>query len=136
MRKTILVSALAIVGLLTLGIAGCRRGDDADLETPEYAKSQISLDGPATARITGGDKIDVEGPATNNDKFQHDVYFKATLTDAEGKTVGTAAGRLEDWPAGHHGLYKLTGTASATSWAKVTVVVSDVTEHVRGRRED
>jgi hypothetical protein len=135
MRYAIIISSIVTLGLLTLGLAGCRQGNDADLETPEYAKSQISLDGPATARITSGNKIEVEGPATNNDKFQHDVYFKAILTDAEGKTVGTATGRLEDWPAGHHGIYKLVGTASATIWAKVTVVVSDVTEHVRGRRE-
>ena len=102
----------------------------------DYAKSTISLDGPGTARITGGNKIEVEGPATNHDKFQHDVYFTATLWDAGGKAVGTATGKLEDWPAGHRGLYKLEGTLKSANWTRVTVVVSNVKEHVKGQVED
>jgi hypothetical protein len=129
-----MVSVL-VVAALGLGPTACR-SNDADLETEEYAKSTISLDGPATARVVSGSRIQVEGPATNHDKFQHDVYFTATLLDAAGKTVGTATGKLEDWPAGHRGVYKLTGTCTAPAWDKVTVVVSNVTEHVRGRSED
>jgi hypothetical protein len=119
-----------------LGLAACRSGGNSDLETMEYAKSMISLDGPATAHITDGNNIEVEGDATNHDKFQHDVFFTATLWDAAGKSVGTATGKLEDWPAGHHGTYQLIGTASSTTWARVSVVVSKVTEHVRGQIED
>jgi len=136
MPKAIRFSVPLVLLALTFSLSGCGRGNDADLETPEYAKSMISLEGQPTARITSGDKIEVEGNATNHDKFQHDVFFKATLTDAEGKVVGTATGKLEDWPAGHRGIYKLIGKATATTWANVSVVVSDVTEHVRGRRED
>jgi len=102
----------------------------------DYAKSTISLDGPATARVTGGYKIEVEGPATNHDKFQHDVYFTATVWDAGGNAVGTATGKLEDWPAGHRGLYRLAGTVKSVNWARVTVVVSNVKEHVKGQSED
>jgi hypothetical protein len=126
---------LGILCALGVNLAGCRAGSDSDLETMEYAKSMISLDGPATAHIVDEDNIVVEGPATNHDKFQHDVFFTATLWDANGKSVGTATGKLEDWPAGHHGIYKLVGTAPATTWARVTVVVSKVTEHVRGHVE-
>jgi hypothetical protein len=57
------------------------------------------------------------------------------LYDAGGKAVGTAAGKLEDWPAGHGGMYQLQGSVTQNSWARVTVVVSNVTEHVRGRPE-
>jgi hypothetical protein len=102
----------------------------SDLETPEYAKSMISLDGQATARSTGGSTIVVEGSGTNHDKYQHDVMLTATLLDAGGKSVGTASGRLEDLPAGHQGQYKLTGTTTSPTWARVDVVVSNVTEHV------
>ncbi len=91
---------------------------------------------PGTAHITDGNNIEVEGSATNHDKFQHDVYFTATLWDADGKAVGTATGKLEDWPAGHHGIYKLVGTSTATAWTRVSVEVSRVTEHVRGAREE
>jgi hypothetical protein len=124
--------------LCTLGLSwiACHQSSDTGLETLDYAKSTISLDGPATARITGGNKIEVEGPATNHDKFQHDVYFTATLWDAGGKAVGTATGKLEDWPAGHRGLYKLEGTLKSANWTRVTVVVSNVKEHVKGQVED
>jgi hypothetical protein len=135
MRCTAWLLTVAVLAAFGLGLAACR-SDDASLETEEYAKSTISLDGPATARVTSGNAIQVEGPATNHDKFQHDVYFTAALLDAAGNTVGTASGKLEDWPAGHRGVYKLTGTCSTQTWARVTVVVSNVTEHVRGRSED
>jgi hypothetical protein len=90
----------------------------------------ISLDGEAKARVTGGNNIVVEGSGTNHDKFQHDVILTATLSDASGKSVGTATGRLEDLPAGKKGDYKLVGTATSPTWAKVSVVISNVTEHV------
>jgi hypothetical protein len=134
MRYATLVLAAAVLCAFGLSQAACGSGDDRNLETLEYAKSKISLDGDAVARITSGNKVDVEGRATNNDTFQHDVYFTATLWDANGKAVGTATGKLEDWPAGHRGLYKLVGTSSST-WTRVSVVVSNVTEHVRGRPE-
>ena len=130
------ITAIAVLCAFSLGLAACRSGGNSDLETMEYAKSMISLDGPATAHITDGNNIEVEGDATNHDKFQHDVFFTATLWDAAGKSVGTATGKLEDWPAGHHGTYQLIGTASSTTWARVSVVVSKVTEHVRGQIED
>ena len=136
MLHAIRTTILGILCILALSQAACRSGSDAELETMEYAKSMISLDGPATAHIVDEEDIVVEGPATNHDKFQHDVFFTATLWDAAGKSVGTANGKLEDWPAGHHGIYKLVGTASAPTWARVTVVVSKVTEHVRGHIED
>ncbi len=132
-RAVIPIGALACV--LAASFWACSSGNDSDIETLEQAKSTISLDGPATARLTGPDTILVEGKATNHDKFQHDVYFKATLWDAAGKAVGTAAGKLEDWPAGHGGMYQLQGSVTQSSWARVAVVVSNVTEHVRGRPE-
>lgn len=135
MRHATRITAIGILCVFSLSLAACHSGSDADLETMEYAKSMISLDGPATARITNGNNIEVEGNATNHDKFQHDVFFTATLWDADGKSVGTATGKLEDWPAGHHGIYKLVGTAASTTWSRVSVVVSKVTEHVRGQRE-
>lgn len=101
-----------------------------ELETLEYAKSMISVDGEPRAHIATGNNVMVEGSATNHDKFQHDVFLTATLFDATGKAVGTATGRLEDLPAGHRDNYRLTGTATATSWARVSVVISNVTEHV------
>lgn len=100
------------------------------LETPDYAKSMISLDGEAKAHVTSGNNIEVEGKGTNHDKFQHDVILSATLLDANGKSVGTATGRLEDLPAGHQDAYKLTGTTTSPTWARVSVVISNVTEHV------
>jgi len=63
------------------------------------------------------------------------VYFKATLWDAGGEAVGTATGKLEDWPAGHAGIYKLVGTSTSGNWTRVSVVVSKVTEHVKGLPE-
>ena len=133
MRYRAVIPASLLVCAVAVSFCACSSGNDADLETLEQAKRTISLDGPATARLTGPDTILVEGKATNHDKFQHDVYFKATLRDAAGKAIGTAAGKLEDWPAGHGGMYQLQGSVTQSSWARVTVVVSNVTEHVRGR---
>ena len=61
------IPILAGMVLCTLGLSwiACHHSSDTGLETLDYAKSTISLDGPATARITGGNKIEVEGPATN-----------------------------------------------------------------------
>ncbi|HUI57101.1 MAG TPA: hypothetical protein VLY04_19130 [Bryobacteraceae bacterium] len=56
--------------------------------------------------------------------------------DANGTAVGTATGKLEDWPAGHHGEYKLIGDTKSSKWARVSVVVSNVKEHVRGQTEE
>ena len=53
--------------------AGCHSASDADSETLEYAKSMISLDSAATAHVIGRDQVEVDGTATNHDKFQHDV---------------------------------------------------------------
>ena len=136
MRHAIGVLGVLILCAFSLNLAACRSGENADLETLEYAKSTISLDGAPTARLTSGDTIGVEGRATNHDKFQHDVFFTATLWDANGKAVGTATGKLEDWPAGHSGIYELVGTSTSRTWTRVSVVVSNVTEHVRGRAED
>ncbi len=133
MRALASVLPLTVLCALGLPFMGCENA--ADLETLEYAMSQISVDGEATARVTSGNRIEVQGRATNHDKFQHDVYFTATLLDKDGKTVGTATGKLEDWPAGHSGVYKLIGTSNSPDWARVRVVVSNVTEHVRGRPE-
>jgi hypothetical protein len=136
MRCPVRILPILILCAFSLSLGACSSGKDADLETLEYAKSMISLDGLATAEITTGNNVEVKGPATNHDKFQHDVYFTATLWDAGGKSVGTATGKLEDWPAGHHGVYELVGTATSTAWARVSVVVSNVKEHVRGQVED
>jgi hypothetical protein len=136
MPRAIPILASMVLCTFGLSLIACHHSSDTELETLDYAKSTIGLDGPATARITGGNQIEVEGPATNHDKFQHDVYFTATLWDAGGDAVGTATGKLEDWPAGHRGLYKLAGTAKSAEWARVTVVVSNVKEHVRGQAED
>ena len=102
----------------------------SDLETLDYAKSMISLDGTPKAHVTSGNNIEVDGSGTNHDKFQHDVMLTATLLDANGKSVGTATGRLEDLPAGKKDNYKLTGTTTSPTWAQVSVVISNVTEHV------
>jgi len=126
-------AALCAVGATSVG---CRSASDSDLETLEYAKSTISLDSAATARVISPNQVEVDGTATNHDKFQHDVYFTATLWDASGKAVGTATGKLEDWPAGHHGVYKLIGQTPSTNWTRVSVAVSNVKEHVRGQTED
>jgi hypothetical protein len=107
------------------------RAEAPELETLEYAKSMISLDGETEAHITTGNNVAVDGSATNHDKFQHDVFLTATLWDANGKSVGTATGRLEDLPAGQHGKYRLVGTVTSHTWARVSVVVSNVTEHVQ-----
>jgi hypothetical protein len=112
-------------------IATLVQASDPDLETLDYAKSMISLDGAAKAHVTSGNNIVVEGSATSHDKFQHDVFLTATLWDANDKSVGTASGRLEDLPAGHQGNYRLVGTTTSPTWARVSVVVSNVTEHVR-----
>ena len=136
MRHAKRITIIVILCAFSSCLAACHSSGDADLETMEYAKSTISLDSPAAAHITDGNNIEVEGNATNHDKFQHDVYFTATLWDANGKSVGTATGKLEDWPAGHHGIYKLEGTTSSTTWARVSVEVSKVTEHVRGQVEE
>ena len=136
MRRAIPILAGMVVCTFGLSLIACHHSSDTELETLDYAKSTISLDGPGTARITGGNKIEVEGPATNRDKFQHDVYFMATLWDAGGNAVGTATGKLEDWPAGHRGLYKLAGTLKSANWTRLTVVVSNVKEHVKGQVGD
>ncbi len=102
----------------------------SNLETLDYAKSMISLDGAAKAHVTSGNNIEVDGSGTNHDKFQHDVILTATLLDASGKSVGTATGRLEDLPAGKKDNYKLVGTTTSPTWAQVSVVISNVTEHV------
>jgi len=112
-------------------IATVVQAQPPELETLEYAKSMISLDGAARARITTGNNVAVDGSATNHDKFQHDVFLTATLWDANGKSVGTATGRLEDLPAGHRGDYRLAGTVTSPNWVRVSVTISKVTEHVR-----
>ena len=131
--ECVLTSAVACVGLSSVA---CRSASDANLETLEYAKSTISLDSAPTAYASIGSRVEVEGTATNRDKFQHDVYFTATLWNAGGAAVGTATGKLEDWPAGHHGAYKLIGSVTSPNWTRVSVVVSNVKEHVRGQAED
>jgi len=103
----------------------------AELETLEYAKSQISLDGEPKAHITSGNNVVVEGSGTNHDKFQHDILLTATLFDSAGRAVGTATGRLEDLQGGHSDKYQLTGTVTSTTWTRVSVVISNVTEHVQ-----
>jgi len=112
-------------------IATLVRAEAPELETLEYAKSMISLDGEAEAHITTGNNVAVDGSATNHDKFQHDVILTATLLDANGKSLGMATGRLEDLPVGQRGNYRLVGTVTAQTWARVSVVVSNVTEYVR-----
>ena len=136
MRFLTLLFAAAVVCALAVSLTACHSAKDTSQETLEYAKSMISLDGPATAHSIGSGQVEVAGPATNRDKFQHDVYFTATLLDAAGNTVGTATGKLEDWPAGHHGIYKLTGKVTSANWSQITVVVSNVKEHVLGQAED
>jgi hypothetical protein len=118
-----------------LSSVACHSASDADLETLEYAKSMISLDSAPMAHLTDGNRVEVDGTATNHDKFQHDVYFTATLWDSKGTAVGTATGKLEDWPAGHRGAYKLIGSTTSANWTRVSVVVSNVREHVRGQTE-
>jgi hypothetical protein len=101
------------------------------LETPEYAKSMISLEGEPQAHLIQGNNVAVDGSATNKDKYQHDVILTATLWDAKGNSLGTATGRLEDLPAGQRGDYHLVGTVTSPNWVRVSVIVSKVTEHVR-----
>ena len=136
MRFLTSLLAAAVVWVVGLSSIACHSAGDANLETLEYAKSTISLDSDATARVVAGSQVEVDGRATNHDKFQHDVYFTATLWDANGTAVGTATGKLEDWPAGHHGLYRLIGNVTSANWVRVSVVVSNVKEHVRGQPED
>jgi hypothetical protein len=136
MRFLALILASAVVCAVGLSSAGCHSASDADLETLEYAKSMVSLDSAATAHVIHGNQVEVDGTATNHDRFQHDVYFTATLWDANGTAVGTATGKLEDWPAGHHGAYKLIGNTTSANWTRVSVVVSNVKEHVRGQTEE
>jgi hypothetical protein len=133
-RGFVLVSAVVCVA--GLSSVACHSASDPNLETLAYAKSTISLDSAPTARVTEGNQIEVEGTATNHDKFQHDVYFTATLWDENGKAVGTATGKLEDWPAGHQGAYELIGSTTSPNWKRVSVVVSNVKEHVQGQTED
>lgn len=136
MRFPAFVLASAVVCAAGLSSVACRSTSDANLETLDYAKSTISLDSAATARVIDGNRIEVDGTATNHDKFQHDVYFTATLWDGNGAAVGTATGKLEDWPAGHHGAYRLIGSTTSAKWTRVSVVVSNVKEHVRGQTEE
>jgi hypothetical protein len=136
MRFLAFVLANAVVCALGLSSAACHSASDANLETLEYAKSMISLDSAATAHVIDHNHVEVDGTATNHDKFQHDVYFTATLWDANGTAVGAATGKLEDWPAGHHGAYKLIGSTTSANWTRVSVVVSNVKEHVRGQTEE
>jgi len=136
MRSWAFILASIVGCAVGLTLAACHSTSDASLETLEYAKSTISLDGAATAHAIDSNHIEVDGTATNHDKFQHDVYFTATLWDAGGATVGTATGKLEDWPAGHRGEYKLKGSTTSANWTRVSVVVSNVKEHVRGQTEE
>ena len=135
MRFLAFVLASGLVCAGGLSSVACRSASNAELETLEYARSTISLDSEATARVIGRNQVEVLGTATNHDKFQHDVFFTATLWDANGKAVGTATGKLEDWPAGHRGAYTLIGSTTSTNWTRVSVVVSNVQEHVRGQPE-
>jgi hypothetical protein len=136
MRFLAFILTSAVVCAIGLSSVACHSASDANLETLEYAKSMISLDNEATAHVINGNHVEVDGTATNHDKFQHDVYFTATLWDANGTAVGTATGKLEDWPAGHHGAYKLVGNTTSGNWTRVSVVVSNVKEHVQGQTED
>ncbi|MGD0696334.1 MAG: FxLYD domain-containing protein [Terriglobia bacterium] len=135
MRFLAFALAGGVVCAVALSSVACHSARDADQETLEHAKSMISLDSAPMAHVTGRNQIEVDGTATNHDKFQHDVYFTATLWDAKGTAVGTATGKLEDWPAGHHGAYKLIGSTTSPNWTRVSVVVSNVQEHVRGQTE-
>lgn len=135
MRFLVFILASGLVCAVGLSSVACRSASKADMETLEYAKSTISLDGAATARAISGDRVEVLGLATNHDKFQHDVFFTATLWDVNGTAVGTATGKLEDWPAGHRGAYKLIGSTTSPNWTRVSVVVSNVQEHVLGQPE-
>ncbi|HUI79422.1 MAG TPA: FxLYD domain-containing protein [Bryobacteraceae bacterium] len=135
MRFPAFILAAGLTGALGFSVVACHPAAKTDMETLEYARSMISLDGEPTARVIGGDQVEVIGLATNHDKFQHDVFFTAALFDAGGKQVGSATGKLEDWPAGHRGAYKLLGSTKSPNWSRVTVVVSNVYEHVIGQPE-
>jgi len=136
MRFLAFALASGVVCAVALSSVACQSARDADQETLEHAKSMISLDSAPVAHVTDRNQVEVDGTATNHDKFQHDVYFTATLWDDKGTAVGTATGKLEDWPAGHHGAYKLIGRTTSPNWTRVSVVVSNVEEHVRGQTEE
>ena len=120
-------SSKVVLGLVLTSLLLALPGRLWAADEERFSSPQASVDALKAA---------VEGRATNHDKFQHDVFFTATLWDANGKAVGTATGKLEDWPAGHSGIYELVGTSTSRTWTRVSVVVSNVTEHVRGRAED
>lgn len=128
-----LALVLAFSALLLLGsVAGCGAADDANAKPA----SVIQLVGQPTAKITTGTNVEVTGQLRNTDKNQHDVFLQATLTDAGGKTIGTATGKAEDVHAGQTVTYTLQGTATQPTWSGVTVTITKVTENVNGTGSD
>lgn len=92
--------------------------------------------GAPTAKITTGANVQVTGQVKNVDKYRHDIFLLATLTDASGNVVGTATGKAEDVPAGQTVAYTLNGSLTQPAWATVTVIVTKVSENVNGTGND
>jgi hypothetical protein len=143
---------VCVVFLLMLGLAACG-SDSVTGTTPTPTTTppggatataavaalikQMTLVGTPIARIVSGTTFEVDGKMKNGDDKQHDIFLKAALLDASGKTIATSAAvNVDNVAGGATVAFTIQGTTPQPTWASVQVTVINVTENVSGAGPD
>ncbi len=104
--------------------------------TAQALSQMVSLIGQPTAKIVSGTTFEVDGTVKNGDSKQHDIYLKVALLDASGNTIASVIHNVDNVAGEATVSYKIQGTTSQATWAKVVVTVAKVTENIGGSGSD
>ncbi len=129
---------LAACGSATSASGGSSSTGTTVTATPDKTHTSLAqLVGNPTAKATTGTSFEVTGQVKNLDTKQHDIYVQATLTDANGKIVGTSEPtNADNVHAGDTDTYTIKGTLTQPTWTNVSVKIVKVTENVNGSGND
>src|SRR5260370_2119054 len=143
---------VSLIFLLMLGLAACG-SDSVTGTTPTPTTNppggatataavaalikQMTLVGTPTASIVSGTTFEVDWKIKNVDDKQHDIFLKAVLLDASGKTIATSAAvNVDNVAGGATVAFSIQGTTPQATWARVQVTVVNVAENVNGAGPD
>lgn len=104
--------------------------------TAQALAQLMSFVGQPTAKIVSGTTFEVDGMVNNGDSKQHDIYIKVALLDASANTIASAIKNVDNVAGGVTVSYKIQGTTTQPTWAKVVVTVNKVTENTNGSGSD
>lgn len=104
--------------------------------TAQALAQLMSFVGQPTAKIVSGTTFEVDGKVKNGDSKQHDIYVKVALLDATGNTIASTIQNVDNVAGGATVSYKIQGTTTQSTWAKVVVTVNKVTENSNGSGSD